>query len=83
MRATRSAGYDVFIGPCTVAASALDRGYELVGANHKSQKYVLVAAPTTAAVGALKGGGCTCPSGIPSTPTWRAACSTVSLSFKD
>ena len=56
MRATRSAGYDVFIGPAQVAASALDRGYELVGANHKSQKYVLVAAPTTAAVGALKGG---------------------------
>ena len=27
-----------------------------MGANHKSQKYVLVAAPTTAAVGALKGG---------------------------
>ena len=56
MRATRSAGYDIFIGPAQVAASALDRGYELVGANHKSQKYVLVAAPTTAAVGALKGG---------------------------
>ena len=56
MRATRSGGYDVFIGPAQVAASALDRGYELVGANHKSQKYVLVAAPTAAAVGELKGG---------------------------
>ena len=32
MRATRSAGYDVFIGPAQVAASALQRGYELVGA---------------------------------------------------
>ena len=31
MRATRSAGYDIFIGPAQVAASALQRGYELVG----------------------------------------------------
>ena len=56
MRATRSAGYDVFIGPAQVAASALDRGYELVGANHKSQKYVLVATSATGTMGTLKGG---------------------------
>ncbi len=56
MRATRSAGYDVFIGPAQVAASALDRGYELVGANHKSQKYVLVATSAAGTVGTLKGG---------------------------
>ncbi len=38
MRATRSAGYDIFIGPAQVAASALQRGYELVGATQKSDR---------------------------------------------
>ena len=42
MRATRSAGFDIFIGPPQVAASALQRGYELVGATQKSDKYLLV-----------------------------------------
>lgn len=55
MRATRSAGYDVFIGPAQVAASALQRGYELVGATQKSEQYVLVAAGSVANVGAMKG----------------------------
>ena len=36
MRATRSGGYDVFIAPAQVAASALAHGYELVGATDGS-----------------------------------------------
>jgi rhodanese-related sulfurtransferase/ABC-type phosphate/phosphonate transport system substrate-binding protein len=42
MRATRSAGFDIFIGPPQVAASAMQRGYELVGCTQKSDQYVLV-----------------------------------------
>lgn len=55
MRATRSAGYDVFIGPAQVAASALARGYELVGATQKSDQYVLVGSGQVANVAAMKG----------------------------
>lgn len=55
MRATRSAGFDIFIGPAQVAASALQRGYELVGATQKSDKYLLVGLPQVDAVGAMKG----------------------------
>lgn len=55
MRATRSAGYDVFIGPAQVAASALQRGYELVGSTEKSEQYLLIGAPQLAAVSAMKG----------------------------
>ena len=55
MRATRSAGYDIFIGPAQVAASALDRGYELVGTTQKSEKYLLVALQQVDAVAAMKG----------------------------
>ncbi len=55
MRATRSAGYDVFIGPAQVAASALQRGYELVGATQKSEQYLLIGAPHMTAVAAMKG----------------------------
>lgn len=54
MRATRSAGFDIFIGPAQVAASALQRGYELVGATQKSDKYLLVGQPQ-ATVAAMKG----------------------------
>jgi rhodanese-related sulfurtransferase/ABC-type phosphate/phosphonate transport system substrate-binding protein len=55
MRATRSAGYDVFISPAQVAASALQRGYELVGATQKSEQYLLIGAPHMTAVAAMKG----------------------------
>lgn len=55
MRATRSAGYDIFIGPAQVAASALQRGYELVGATHKSEKYLLVGLQQIGTVPAVKG----------------------------
>lgn len=55
MRATRSAGFDIFIGPAQVAASALQRGYELVGATEKSGKYLLVGHAQVENVGAMKG----------------------------
>ena len=55
LRATRSAGYDIFIAPAQVAASALQRGYELVGATHKSDKYLLVGLQPIATVPAMKG----------------------------
>ena len=55
MRATRSASYDIFIAPAQVAASALQRGYELVGATHKSDKYLLVGLQPIATVPAMKG----------------------------
>lgn len=42
MRATRSGGYDVFIAPAQVAASALAHGYELIGSTDPNEQYVLV-----------------------------------------
>lgn len=56
MRATRSSGYDVFIAPAQVAASALARGYELVGSTDRSEHFVLVGKRSLAATGALRGG---------------------------
>lgn len=55
MRATRSAGYTIFIGPAQVAASALQRGYELVGTTHASSKYVLVARIEVDQLSSMKG----------------------------
>lgn len=55
MRATRSAGFDIFIGPPQVAASALQRGYELVGCNQKSDHFVLVGLTQIASVADMKG----------------------------
>ena len=54
MRATRSAGHDIFIGPPQVAASALQRGYELVGATQKSDRYLLVAVSQIKNTSAMK-----------------------------
>ncbi len=48
MASTRSGGYDIFIAPPQVAASALQRGYELVGATQKSDQYLLVGKPAIA-----------------------------------
>ncbi len=42
MRATRSGGYDIFIAPAQVAASALSHGYELVGSTDGEEQYMLV-----------------------------------------
>ncbi len=55
MRGTRSGESSIFIGPAQVAASALQRGYELVGATRPSNKYVLVARSDVAALSAIKG----------------------------
>ena len=43
MRSTRSGGFDVFIAPAQVAASALAHGYELVGATDGEDQFVMVA----------------------------------------
>ena len=56
MRATRSGGYDVFISPPQVAASALAHGYSLVGATDADEQYVLVGRSNVASVGSLRGG---------------------------
>jgi rhodanese-related sulfurtransferase/ABC-type phosphate/phosphonate transport system substrate-binding protein len=44
MRTTRSAGFDIFIAPPQVAASALAHGYEIVGSTDAEEQYVLVGA---------------------------------------
>lgn len=55
MRASRSAAYDVFIAPAQVAASALQHGYELVGATTKAERYVLVGRDQIKTTRELKG----------------------------
>ncbi len=42
MRATRSKGYDLFIAPPQVVASALAHGYELIGNTDADEQFVLV-----------------------------------------
>lgn len=54
MRATRSGGYDVFIAPAQVAASALAHGYELVGSTDAEEEYVLVGKASLASAAAMK-----------------------------
>ena len=56
MRATRSGGYDVFIAPPQVAASALGHGYTLVGSTDSDEQYLLVGRNRVASVDALRGG---------------------------
>lgn len=55
MRATRSGGFDIFIAPPQVAASALGHGYALVGATDADEQYLLVGRSDLASVGALRG----------------------------
>jgi rhodanese-related sulfurtransferase len=55
MRATRSGGYDIFISPPQVAASALAHGYSLVGSTDSDEQYLLVGQSRIASVGALRG----------------------------
>lgn len=43
LRATRSGGFDIFIAPAQVVASALSHGYELLGSTEPAEQYVLVA----------------------------------------
>lgn len=54
MRATRSAGHDVFIAPPQVVASALAHGYQLLGATEGDEPYVLVAATRLAKAADLR-----------------------------
>ena len=56
MRSTRSGGYDVFIAPPQVAASALAHGYALIGATDADEQYLLVGRSQLASVGDLRGG---------------------------
>jgi rhodanese-related sulfurtransferase/ABC-type phosphate/phosphonate transport system substrate-binding protein len=56
MRATRSGGFDIFIAPPQVAASALMRGYELVGSTDRAEHFVLVGRQRLASTADLKGG---------------------------
>ena len=56
MRSTRSGGYDVYISPPQVAASALAHGYALIGATDADEQYLLVGKSQLASVGDLRGG---------------------------
>ena len=55
MRATRSGGYDVFIAPPQVAASALGHGYALVGVTDADEQYLLVGRTELPSVAPLRG----------------------------
>lgn len=55
MRATRSGEHDLYIAPAQVAASALMRGYELLGSTDPVEEYVLVGRSSVASAEALKG----------------------------
>ena len=55
MRSTRSGGYDIFISPPQVAASALAHGYSLVGATDSDEQYLLIGRSEVASVGDLRG----------------------------
>jgi rhodanese-related sulfurtransferase len=56
MRATRSGGYDVFIAPAQVAASAMAHGYELVGSTDAEEQYLLVGRSNLGSVAELRRG---------------------------
>jgi len=56
MRSTRSGGYDVFIGPAQVIASAMGHGYDLVGSTDGQERFVLVGRTATKDVKALRQG---------------------------
>jgi len=56
MRSTRSGGYDVFISPPQVAASALAHGYSLIGATDADEQYLLIGRRQVGSVGDLRGG---------------------------
>ncbi len=84
MRSTRSGGYDVFIAPAQVAASALSRGYELVGATDGAEQYVLVGKQQLASTDAVRGGRIYLPQ-QDSIYTYmaRGMLNAAGLSFKD
>lgn len=55
MRATRTGEVDIYIAPPQVAASALARGYELIGSTYPIEQYVLVTRRDRANIEALDG----------------------------
>lgn len=55
MRATRTGEVDIYIAPPQVAASALSRGYDLIGSTNPMEQYVLVTRRDGSSVGALGG----------------------------
>jgi rhodanese-related sulfurtransferase len=54
MRSTRTAEYDIYVAPAHVCASALSRGYELVGSTKPMQPYVLVTKASVDGVAGLR-----------------------------
>ncbi|MBS0306626.1 MAG: PhnD/SsuA/transferrin family substrate-binding protein [Proteobacteria bacterium] len=84
MRATRSKGYDIFIAPAQVAASALAHGYELVGATSAEEHYLLVGAGTRGSAAQLAGARIYLPQ-QDSIYTYlaRGMLTSAGLSFKD
>lgn len=56
MRATRSAGPDVFIAPPQVVASALAHGYQLLGSTDGEEQYVLVGAARVGSAAEMRRG---------------------------
>jgi rhodanese-related sulfurtransferase/ABC-type phosphate/phosphonate transport system substrate-binding protein len=55
MRATRTGEADVYIGPPQVAASAMSRGFELIGSTNPIEQYVLVTRRSHGTVPSLNG----------------------------
>lgn len=56
MRATRSKGYDLYVAPAQVAASAIAHGHELVGATDGDDDYVLVGRASLPSLEAMRQG---------------------------
>ena len=54
MRSTRSGGYDVFIAPAQVVASAIGHGYELLGSTDPEDHYLLVGKASMTSVADLR-----------------------------
>jgi rhodanese-related sulfurtransferase len=84
MRATRAGEFDVYIAPPQIAASALLRGFELVGSTEQVERFVLVGRAHTAGIAYLRGGALYLPS-QDSIYTYvaRGMLNAAGLSFKD
>jgi rhodanese-related sulfurtransferase len=84
MRATRSGGYDVFIGPAQVVASAIAHGYQLIGSTDPEEPYVLVGRADMKSVAELRHGRIYLPQ-QDSIYTYiaRGLLTSAGLSFKD
>jgi rhodanese-related sulfurtransferase len=84
MRTTRSGGYDVFIGPAQVVASAIAHGYQLIGSTDPEEPYVLVGRSNMKSVSELRRGRIYLPQ-QDSIYTYmaRGLLTSAGLSFKD